>query len=79
MLEYWISTESKFMVVIAGQQQTARITYGTQAKARAIVGSGRIGTFMIHDVGAGYTSSTVVHDTQNTTMLPQMLKLQMEC
>ena len=63
-----IPTESKFMVVIAGQQQTARITYGTQAKARAIVGSGRIGSFMIHDVGAGYTSAptVTVHDTQNT-------------
>ena len=64
-----IPTESKFMVVIAGQQQTARITYGTQAKARAIVGSGRIGSFMIHDVGAGYTSAptVTVHDTQNTS------------
>ena len=45
-----------------------RIEYGCLALARAVVGSGRIGKFLIHEVGSNYTNNptvTVFH-TGNT-------------
>ena len=62
------STTSEWWVVTNNESNADKITYGTQALCRPIVGSGRIGTFILHETGAGYTSSptVTVHDNTNT-------------
>ena len=62
------SSTSEWIVLTTGESNADKITYGTQALCRPIVGSGRIGTFILHEPGAGYTSNptVTVHDNKNT-------------
>ena len=62
------SNTSDWYVVTSGQQNIDKITYGTRALCRPIVASGRIGTFILHDPGAGYSSNPIVtvNDNKNT-------------
>ena len=62
------STSSDWIVATSGESNGDKITYGTQALCRPIVGSGRIGTFILHEPGAGYSNNptVVVHDNKNT-------------
>ena len=59
--------DGKWIVGTSGESDAFKIEYGTPALARASVGSGRIGKFLIHEVGSGYTSSptVTVFDTKN--------------
>ena len=63
------STESKWVVVTSDQGDANKITYGTQALGRAVVSSGRIGSFTLHEPGAGYTTDPVVTVYDNTNTL----------
>ena len=63
------STESKWIVVTSNQGDANKITYGTQALGRAVVSSGRIGSFTLHEPGAGYTTDPVVTVYDNTNTL----------
>ena len=62
------STTSDWYVMTSGQGSVDKITYGTRALCRPIVGSGRIGSFILHEPGAGYSSNptVTVHDNKNT-------------
>ena len=62
------SNSSSWFVASSGESNTDKITYGTQALCRPIVGSGRIGTFILHEPGSGYSSNptVTVHDNKNT-------------
>ena len=63
------STSSDWWVVTKDAGQADRITFGTQALCRPIVGSGRIGTFIMHEPGAGYTDNPTVTLFDNTNTL----------
>tara|TARA_B100002019_G_scaffold190210_1_gene164452 strand:+ start:7531 stop:12444 length:4914 start_codon:yes stop_codon:yes gene_type:complete len=57
-----------WVVATANETDALRIEYGCPALARAVVGSGRIGKFLIHEVGSNYTTNPTVSvfDTGNT-------------
>ena len=63
------STSSDWWVVTSNESNVDKITYGTQALCRPIVGSGRIGTFILHETGAGYTENPTVTIFDNTNTL----------
>jgi len=60
--------DGEWIVATDNESEGMKIQYGTPALARAVVGSGRIGKFLMHEVGSNYqTSPTVtVFDTKNT-------------
>ena len=59
-----------FLAVQDNSADAVRIAHGAQAKARAIVGSGRIGTFVISNPGSYYNTATppivTIFDPQST-------------
>lgn len=59
--------DGTWLISTSTENDGVKITYGTPALARAVVGSGRIGKFLIHETGSNYLSSPVVtvFDTRN--------------
>ena len=69
--------DGDWLIPTANDANGIKITYGTPALARAIVGNGRIGTFLIHDTGSNYLSSPTVfvYDTKNVSDVTTDAKL----